>query len=54
MKRITSIPAALGALMVAEGKISQRGAFSPEAVIDPTPFFASLEAHGVRTEFHER
>jgi saccharopine dehydrogenase-like NADP-dependent oxidoreductase len=54
MKRITSIPAALGALMIAQGKIPQVGAFSPEAVIDPTPFFASLEAHGIRTEFHER
>jgi lysine 6-dehydrogenase len=49
----TGIPAALGALMLAEGKISQRGVFPPEAVIDPDPFFASLEPYGLKAESHE-
>jgi saccharopine dehydrogenase-like NADP-dependent oxidoreductase len=53
MNRITSIPAALGAVMVAQGEIGARGVFSPEAVLDPDTMFSRLEAYGVRVERHE-
>jgi len=53
MKNITSIPAALGAVMLAQGEISERGVFAPEAVIDPGPFLARLEPLGVKVEEHE-
>ena len=53
MKNITSIPAALGAVMLAQGEIAERGAFAPEAVIDPEPFLAALDPLGVKIEEHE-
>jgi lysine 6-dehydrogenase len=53
MKNITSIPAALGAVMMAQGEIAERGVFPPEAVIDPGPFLAKLEPLGVKLEEHE-
>ncbi|KPJ48874.1 MAG: hypothetical protein AMJ38_04400, partial [Dehalococcoidia bacterium DG_22] len=53
MKSITSIPAALGAVMLGQGEIAERGAFAPEAVIDPGPFLAKLEPLGVKIEEHE-
>jgi saccharopine dehydrogenase-like NADP-dependent oxidoreductase len=53
MNRITSIPAALGAVMVAQGEIGERGVFSPEAVLDPDVMFSRLEPYGVRVERHE-
>ncbi len=52
MKNITSIPAALGAVVLAHGEIAERGAFAPEAVIDPGPFLARLEPLGVKIEEH--
>ena len=53
MKRITSIPAALGAVMVARGEISERGVFSPEALIDPDTMLSRLEPYGIEVERHE-
>ncbi|MGQ9571963.1 MAG: saccharopine dehydrogenase family protein [Dehalococcoidia bacterium] len=53
MKNITSIPAALGAVLLAQGEIAERGAFAPEALIDPQPFLARLEPLGVKIEEHE-
>jgi saccharopine dehydrogenase-like NADP-dependent oxidoreductase len=53
MNRITSIPAALGAVMVAQGEIGERGVFSPEAVLDPDAMFSRLEQYGVQVERHE-
>jgi len=42
MGRLTGIPAAIGALMLAQGKITERGVFAPEGLIEPQPFFAEL------------
>ncbi len=53
MKRITSIPAALGAVMLARGEIEGRGVFAPEAVIDPDTMLSRLEAYDVTVERHE-
>jgi lysine 6-dehydrogenase len=53
MKNITSIPAALGAVVMAQGEIAERGVFAPEAVIDPGPFLAKLEPLGVKIEEYE-
>lgn len=50
MKRITSIPAALGAIMLAQGEIAQRGAFAPEAVIEPSLFLSRLEPYAIKVE----
>ncbi len=53
MKRITSIPAALGAVMLARGEIEERGVFSPEALIDPDTILSRLEPYGIGVEPHE-
>jgi lysine 6-dehydrogenase len=53
MKRITSIPTALGAVMVASGEIEKRGVFSPEALIDPDTMLSRLEPYDIRVERHE-
>ncbi|MDI6857438.1 MAG: saccharopine dehydrogenase NADP-binding domain-containing protein [Dehalococcoidia bacterium] len=50
MKRITSIPAALGAVMLARGEIGERGVFAPEAVINPDVMLSRLEPYGIRIE----
>lgn len=42
MGRLTGIPAAIGALMLARGKIA------PEGLLDPDPFFAELAKRDVR------
>jgi len=48
MGRLTSIPAAVGAVMLASGQIEDKGVFAPEGVIEPKPFLAELEKRGVR------
>jgi lysine 6-dehydrogenase len=53
MKRITSIPAALGAVMLARREIKERGVFAPEAVVDPEVMLPRLEAHGIYIEARE-
>lgn len=53
MKRITSIPTAVGALMLARGEIEKRGVFAPEALIDPDTMLSRLEPFGIKVEEHE-
>jgi saccharopine dehydrogenase-like NADP-dependent oxidoreductase len=53
MKRITSIPAALGAVMVASGEIEERGVFAPEVVVDPDTMLSRLQPYGIEVEQHE-
>jgi saccharopine dehydrogenase-like NADP-dependent oxidoreductase len=43
MKRITAIPAVLGAVQIARGTITRRGVYGPESLIEPIPFFDELE-----------
>lgn len=52
MKRITSIPAALGAIMIAKGEVKERGVFAPEAVIDPDVMLSRLQQYDIRIESH--
>ncbi|HID85935.1 MAG TPA: saccharopine dehydrogenase, partial [Anaerolineae bacterium] len=51
MGRLTGIPAAIGALMLARGEIAARGVFAPEGCIEPRPFLAELAQRGI--EVHE-
>ena len=53
MKRVTSIPAALGAVMLAQGEIEERGVFAPEALLDPDTMLSRLEPYGIEVERHE-
>ena len=53
MNRITSIPAALGAVMIAQGEIDAHGVFSPEAVLEPDVMFSRLEPYGIKVDAHE-
>ena len=53
MKRVTSIPTAVGAVMLARGEIEKRGVFAPEALIDPDTMLARLEPYGIKVEQHE-
>lgn len=48
MGRLTGIPAAIGAVMLARREIARPGVFAPEEVLDPDPFFAHLEKRGIR------
>lgn len=48
MGRLTGIPAAIGAAMLARREITRPGVFAPEEVLEPDPFFAQLEKRGVR------
>ncbi len=48
MGRLTGIPAAIGAVMLARREIVQSGVFAPEEVLEPDPFFAQLERRGIR------
>jgi len=47
MGRLTGIPAALGALMLAKGELRQPGVFAPEGIIEPAPFLAELAKRGI-------
>ncbi len=42
MRRLTGIPAAIGAHMLARGQINCKGVFAPEACLDPQQFFSEL------------
>lgn len=53
MKRVTSIPTAVGALMLARGEIEKQGVFSPEALIDPDTMLSRLEPYGIEVEEHQ-
>jgi saccharopine dehydrogenase-like NADP-dependent oxidoreductase len=47
MPELTSLPLALGALMLARGEIDAPGVVAPEACIEPDPFLAELKRRGV-------
>lgn len=47
MADLTGLPLAVGALMLGRGEIARRGAFAPEAVVDPDRFLAELEKRGI-------
>lgn len=47
MARLTAIPAALGALWVASGKIRITGVNAPEGCVEPRVFFEALRAEGI-------
>jgi len=47
MGRLTGIPAAVGALMLARGEIAEPGVFAPEAIIDPVSFLDALAERGI-------
>ncbi len=48
MGRLTGIPAAIGAVMLARREIARPGVFAPEEILEPDPFFAQLEKRGIR------
>lgn len=47
MGRLTGIPAAIGAAMLARGEISRPGVHAPEGIVEPGPFFAALAERGI-------
>ena len=47
MMRTTSFPAALTALMMADGRITERGVLTPERCIPPEPFIEGLRERGI-------
>ncbi|MFW9809445.1 MAG: saccharopine dehydrogenase family protein [Candidatus Thorarchaeota archaeon] len=47
MMRTTSFPAAITAMMMADGRISDRGVLTPERCIPPAPFIEELRARGI-------
>jgi len=47
MMRTTSFPAAVTALMMADGRIKDRGVLTPERCIPPAPFIEELRARGI-------
>ncbi len=50
MKRLTGIPAAIGALMLAQGEIKVKGVYAPEGCLEPEQFFGELAKHGIKIE----
>jgi saccharopine dehydrogenase-like NADP-dependent oxidoreductase len=50
---ITSLPLLEGALMVGRGQVTERGVFSPEAVLAPSTFLPRVQARGVTLWCHE-
>lgn len=53
MSRLTGIPAAIGAIMLARGEIEAPGVFAPEAIIDPVAFLDLLAERGTEVTEHE-
>ncbi len=47
-KPLVAIPCAVGALMLLEGRITQRGVMAPEMCLDPVEFFDRLSDKGIR------
>ncbi|MGY5863992.1 MAG: saccharopine dehydrogenase C-terminal domain-containing protein [Candidatus Thorarchaeota archaeon] len=47
MMRMTSFPAAVTAMMSADGRITERGVLTPERCIPPGPFIEALRARGI-------
>ena len=50
MRRLTGIPAAIGAVMLATGQVQARGVYAPEGCLEPAPFFAELAKRNIRIE----
>lgn len=50
MTELTSLPMAIGALMLARGDLQMPGVVAPEACIEPEPFLAELERRGVAVQ----
>ena len=48
MDRLTGIPAAVAAIMIADGRVRQAGAMPPEAAFEPRAFLAELKRQGIR------
>lgn len=48
IRPLTAIPCAVGALMLLEGRITQRGVVAPETCIEPVEFFDRLSDKGVK------
>ena len=48
IRPLTAIPCAIGALMLLEGRIAQKGVMAPEMCIEPVEFFDRLSDKGVR------
>lgn len=47
MMRTTAFPAAVTAMMMADGRISERGVLPPERSVPPAPFIEELKARGI-------
>ena len=47
MMRTTSFPAAVTAMMMADGRITERGVLTPERCIPPDPFIKELRNRGI-------
>jgi lysine 6-dehydrogenase len=47
MMRTTSYPAAVAAMMMVDGRISDRGVLTPERCIPPEPFIEELRSRGI-------
>jgi lysine 6-dehydrogenase len=50
MMRTTSYPAAVAAMMMVDGRISNRGVLTPERCIPPEPFIEELRSRGIDIE----
>jgi saccharopine dehydrogenase-like NADP-dependent oxidoreductase len=50
MKRLTGIPPAVGAWMLARGQVKAKGVFAPEGCLEPEPFFAELAQRDIKIE----
>ena len=50
MQRTTSLPAAVTTLMLADGTISNTGAFPPEEAVRPELFLRAVADRGIRIE----
>lgn len=48
MRRLTGIPAAIGAWMLAKGEIQRKGVFAPEGCLDSAAFFEALAQRGIQ------
>ena len=47
MDRLTGIPAAVAAIMIADGRVQQAGAMPPEAAFEPRAFLSELKRQGI-------
>jgi saccharopine dehydrogenase-like NADP-dependent oxidoreductase len=50
MRRLTGIPAAIGAGMLARGEVEAKGVYAPEGCLEPEPFFAELARRQILIE----